>query len=94
MPTHQYAARQWQTLYDVTTGKKKLLLFVAHNGRMDCHSILPIIITHLILSIATAAVMKMAKLAAQKLIHPAVPPTKIRQRTPNTISAINSAPIF
>jgi hypothetical protein len=33
MPTHQYAARQWQTRYDVTTGKKKLLLFVAHNER-------------------------------------------------------------
>jgi len=33
MPTHQDAPRQWQTLYDLTTGKKKLLLFVAQNER-------------------------------------------------------------
>jgi hypothetical protein len=45
-----------------------------------------VLIAYLILSIATTATMKMAKLAAQKLTHPAVPPTRTRQRTPNAIS--------
>jgi hypothetical protein len=33
MPTQKSRRSQWQTLHDVTTGKKKLLLFVAQHER-------------------------------------------------------------
>src|SRR5216684_8882407 len=51
-----------------------------------CNSVLLAMIAYLILSSATTATRKMARLAAQKLIHPPVPPTNIRQRKPNAIS--------
>ena len=53
-------------------------------GKMEKFFTKPALLSvYLILSIAVEATIKVAIHAAQKLIHPPIPPTRIRQMTAN-----------